>query len=106
MSSQSLEALAMANDFRLRRAALKRRLKDRELTLREVLDAEIPDWLLNMPVGQLLIAPKSIKRVVVLRALRQAHVSEIRPIGQIPLRQRRALLFLLEQHSPMLRRVS
>lgn len=103
---QNMQALALANRVKLQRRLLKRQIKVGELTLHHVLEAEIPDWLAKMPVGELLLAPRRVRHPDILRALRQTYISELRPLGTIPPRQRRALLAALEECLPMLRRAS
>ena len=91
MSAQSMEALVLANEVRLARADLKRRVKDGETDIREVL-REVPEEVASMKVFDLLAAQHRWGRQRVLRLMRDAELSESKRLGELTERQRRVLI--------------
>lgn len=89
--SQALEALKSANRIRLARTKLKREIKAEEISVAEVLTDEIPDWLENMPIGELLGAIKRFPLRNFHSLLAECPISEMQPVGRATIRQRNFL---------------
>ena len=93
---QYMQALQRANEVRLARAGLKRRVASGELSVAEVLlgshwEAE------NMTISDLLMSQRRWGHTRCRKLLMQVPVSENKPVGKMTERQRRALAQLLEQ---------
>lgn len=84
-----------ANEVRLARADLKRKLKARKRFLPDVLTAEIPDWLDNMPTSDLLDAVPSLPKKRIYEFLYTANLSESRTVEHTTVRQRNLLAELV-----------
>lgn len=91
---QHLRALERANQVRARRARARRQVGSGELDVRVVL-AQPPAELERVPVAELLGWQRSWGSVRVRRLLARAQISELRTVGQLTDRQRRAVLGLL-----------
>lgn len=92
---QYMQALARANEVRLARAGLKRRVASGEITVAEVLlgsfwEAE------NMTVSDLLMSQRRWGHTRCRKLLMQVPVSENKTVGTMTERQRRALAQLLD----------
>jgi hypothetical protein len=93
---QYMQALQRANEVRLARAGLKRRVAGGELSVADVLlgsywEAE------NMTISDLLMSQRRWGQTRCRKLLMQVPVSENKPVGKMTERQRRALAQLLEQ---------
>jgi hypothetical protein len=91
-----MQALQRANEVRLARAGLKRRVASGELSVAEVLlgsywEAE------NMTISDLLMSQRRWGHTRCRKLLMQVPVSENKTVGTMTDRQRRALAQLLEQ---------
>jgi hypothetical protein len=93
---QYMQALQRANEVRLARAGLKRRVATGEVGVAEVLlgsfwEAE------NMTISDLLMSQRRWGHTRCRKLLLQVPVSENKTIGSMTERQKRALAHLLEQ---------
>jgi hypothetical protein len=93
---QYMQALARANEVRLARAGLKRRVASGEITVPEILlgthwEAE------NMTISDLLMSQRRWGHTRCRKLLMQVPVSENKTVGSMTERQRHALAMLLEQ---------
>lgn len=91
---QHLRALARANEVRLARAELKRRVADGEVSVADVI-LECPWEAESMPIADLLTAQRRWGTTRCRKFLRSLHISENRTIGSMTERQRRTLAALL-----------
>jgi hypothetical protein len=102
---QYMQALERANEVRLARAGLKRRVGTGEVTVPEVLlgafwEAE------NMTISDLLMSQRRWGHTRCRKLLMQIPVGENKTVGSMTDRQRRALAQLLEQPARQTRRES
>jgi hypothetical protein len=93
---QYMQALAKANEVRLARAGLKRRVSDGEISVADVIlgnfwEAE------NMTISDLLLSQRRWGHTRCRKLLIQVPMSENKTIGSMTDRQRQALAHLLEQ---------
>ncbi len=86
--AQALEALSYANEIRLARADIKRRLRDGSLSLDAAFDL---DEVQTMHIGKLLMATKGIGTAKASKMLRRARVSPSRPVNLLGPVERRLL---------------
>lgn len=91
---QHLRALSRANEVRLARAALKRRVSEGEITAGDVI-LESPWEARSMSVSDLLMSQRRWGHQRCRRVLGQIPVSETKTIGSLTERQRLALAALL-----------
>ncbi|MFN8201601.1 MAG: hypothetical protein U0S48_03490 [Solirubrobacteraceae bacterium] len=87
---QHLQALQRANEVRLARAELKRRVADGELMAAEVV-LESPWEAASMTVADLLMSQRRWGRTRCRRFLAQAALSETKTVGSLTDRQRRVV---------------
>jgi hypothetical protein len=87
---QHLQALQRANEVRLARADLKRRVADGEQTVADVV-LESPWEAKSMTVADLLMSQRRWGRTRCRRFLAQAGLSETKRIGSLTDRQRRVV---------------
>jgi hypothetical protein len=91
---QPLRALDLANTHRTAAAALKTRLRQRAVSLREILE-DPPDELGRYLTWEVLLWAPGIGRTRLrrlnARAMRQGHVNFAAPLGALTTRQRRWL---------------
>lgn len=87
---QHLRALARANEVRLARAELKRRVMRGEISVREVI-LDCPWEVASMPVAELLMSQRRWGENRCRRVLQAVPVPEHKPIGAMTERQRQAL---------------
>jgi hypothetical protein len=100
-----MQALARANEVRLARAGLKRRVASGEITVAEVLLGEY--WEAeNMTISDLLMSQRRWGHTRCRKLLMQVPVSENKTVGTMTARQRSALAQLLEQCARQARRES
>jgi hypothetical protein len=95
---QHLRALQRANEVRLARAELKRRVAEGELTVAEVV-VDSPWEAESMAIADLLMSQRRWGRTRCRRLLAQVPLSETKTIGSLTDRQRRAVAALLEMTS-------
>lgn len=91
---QRRDALRRANDVRVKRAALKRDMKARRVSARDLL-REPPEFVETMKVFDLLLAVPKAGRVKVTKALRACGVSPSKTVGGLSERQREELVRLM-----------
>lgn len=87
---QRMQALERANAVRLKRAELKRRIADGNLSAAEII-LDLPWEARNWPVGQLLTSQRRWGSIRTRKLLTGLHISEKRPVGELTERQRRML---------------
>lgn len=95
-STQSIEALARANKYRLARAELKKEIARGDVPITFVLGNPIPDWLEGMQIGELLRAQVRWGKTRSRKLLRQCAISEIKKIGTMTIRQRQLVVRMLQ----------
>jgi hypothetical protein len=91
---QHLRALQRANEVRLARAELKRRIADGETDIAEVI-LGCPEEARSMAVADLLMSQRRWGQTRCRRFLAQIPMSEKKTIGSMTERQRRALVRML-----------
>ncbi len=92
---QHLRALARANQVRLARAALKRRIASGEIAVADVVLG--PHWEAeSMTVADLLTSQRRWGNTRCRKVLQSLGMSETKTIGSMTDRQRRALVHLLD----------
>jgi hypothetical protein len=87
---QRLRALERANEIRLARAAIKRRIALGEVSAAEVI-LECPDAADTWPVGELLMSQRRWGTMRCRKFLARNQIIETKPIGSLTERQRRML---------------
>lgn len=87
---QRLRALERANEIRLARAALKRRIALGEVSAAEVI-LQCPDAASSWPIGDLLMSQRRWGSTRCRKFLSRSHIVETKPIGTLTDRQRRML---------------
>jgi hypothetical protein len=87
---QRLRALERANEIRLARAGLKRRIALGEVSAAEVLLA-CPEEAGSWPIGELLISQRRWGTTRCRKFLSRNQIVETKPIGKLTERQRRIL---------------
>ena len=90
---QRMEALNRANQIRVRRAQLKRELKQGQVSIDAIL-ADPPEYVLTAKVYDMLVAVPRLGRVKVGRLLTQCRISPAKTVGGLSERQRGELLEL------------
>jgi recombinational DNA repair protein RecR len=93
-SPQHMRALARANEVRLARAELKRRIAGGQLAVAEVITA-CPPEAEGMTVAELLTSQRRWGHNRARRLVAEVPVSETKTLGSMTERQRRALERLL-----------
>jgi hypothetical protein len=96
LQPQHLQALSRANEVRLARAELKRRVATGETTAGAVI-LESPWEAQSMSVADLLMSQRRWGITRCRKVLGQVPVSETKTVGSLTERQRRALASLLGQ---------
>jgi len=84
---QRLRALERANEIRLARAAIKRRIADGEVSAADVI-LECPDAADTWPVGELLMSQRRWGAMRCRKFLARNQITETKPIGSLTDRQR------------------
>jgi hypothetical protein len=92
---QRLRALEQANQIRLARAELKRRVTEGDMSAAEVI-LTCPDAAQRWTVSELLMAQRRWGATRCRKFLERNGVSEIKPIGALTDRQRRLLATQLQ----------
>jgi hypothetical protein len=93
---QRMEALRRANDIRVRRAQLKRDLKNGAIGIDEIL-RDPPDYVETAKVFDILMAVPKFGRVKAARFLNQCRISQSKTVGGLSERQRAELVGLLRR---------
>ncbi|HEV3094253.1 MAG TPA: hypothetical protein VGY30_07035 [Solirubrobacteraceae bacterium] len=96
---QHMRALARANQVRLARADLKRRVAAGEISVSEVI-AHCPWEAASMAVGDLLMSQRRWGQTRCRKFLAQIPMSEQKTIGSMTDRQRRTLAAMLSAGGP------
>ena len=91
-----MEALKRANDIRVRRAQLKKDLKDGRVRVETVL-GDPPDYVETAKVFDILMAVPKFGRVKAARFLNQCRISQSKTVGGLSERQRAELIGLFEK---------
>ena len=98
-SSQSAQALQLANRMRRARSMLKARVADGQLAAAEVI-LNPPSEAAGMPVVQVLASQRGWGEARSRAFLAQVALREDKTIGSLTERQRRAVASLLTEQSP------
>ena len=93
---QRMEALKRANDIRVRRAQLKRDLKDGHASIERVL-LHPPEYVETAKVIDMLMAVPKFGRVKAARLLNQCRISQSKTVGGLSERQRAELVGLFRR---------
>src|SRR5256886_473968 len=88
---QRMEALKRANDIRVRRAKLKKDLKDGTVQIEGVLMSP-PEYVETAKVFDMLMAVPKFGRVKAARFLNQCRISQSKTVGGLSERQRAELV--------------
>jgi hypothetical protein len=88
-----MEALKRANDIRVRRAQLKKDLKDGRVQIDAVL-ADPPEYVETAKVFDILMAVPKFGRVKAAKLLNQCRISQSKTVGGLSDRQRTELVAL------------
>ena len=91
---QRMEALKRANDIRVKRARLKKDLKDGSVSIEQIL-REPPEFVSTAKVFDMLMAVPKFGRVKAARFLNQCRISQSKTVGGLSERQRSELIALL-----------
>ena len=93
---QRMEALKRANDIRVRRAKLKKDLKDGTVQIEGVLMSP-PEYVETAKVFDMLMAVPKFGRVKAARFLNQCRISQSKTVGGLSDRQRTELIGLFHR---------
>ena len=93
---QRMEALKRANDIRVRRARLKKDLKDGRAQIEAILD-DPPEYVSTAKVFDMLMAVPKFGRVKAARFLNQCRISQSKTVGGLSERQRAELIGLFNR---------
>ena len=93
---QRMEALQRANDIRVRRAQLKKDLKDGRIQIDDIL-IEPPEYVATAKVFDILVAVPKFGRVKAGKLLTQCRISQSKTVGGLSERQRGELVTLLHR---------
>jgi hypothetical protein len=93
---QRMEALRRANDIRVRRAQLKKDLKNGRVEIEEILRRP-PEYVETAKVFDMLMAVPKFGRVKAARFLNQCRISQSKTVGGLSERQRAELVGLLRR---------
>lgn len=94
LAPQHLRALAKANEVRLARAGLKRRVSDGEVTVAGVM-LDMPAEADTMPVLDLLMSQRRWGLTRCRKFLRDVQMPENKTVGSMTMRQRTAVAAML-----------
>jgi|SRR5713226_1100970 hypothetical protein len=94
---QRMEALKRANDIRVRRAKLKKDLKDGRVRIQTIL-SNPPEYVSTAKVFDILMAVPKFGRVKAARFLNQCRISQSKTVGGLSDRQRAELVGLFDRH--------
>ncbi len=93
---QRMEALKRANDIRVRRAQLKKDLKDGRVQIEDVLVSP-PEYVSTAKVFDMLMAVPKFGRVKAAKLLNQCRISQSKTVGGLSERQRTELIGLFHR---------
>ena len=93
---QRMEALKRANDIRVRRAQLKKDLKDGRVQIDSILGSP-PEYVETAKVFDILMAVPKFGRVKAARLLNQCRISQSKTVGGLSERQRTELIGLFNR---------
>jgi hypothetical protein len=93
---QRMEALKRANDIRVKRARLKKDLKDGQRRIEEIL-SDPPEFVSTAKVFDMLMAVPKFGRVKAARFLNQCRISQSKTVGGLSERQRAELIALFNR---------
>jgi hypothetical protein len=93
---QRMEALKRANEIRVRRAQLKKDLKDGRARIQDIL-REPPDYVSTAKVFDMLMAVPKFGRVKAARFLNTCRISQSKTVGGLSDRQRTELIGLFSR---------
>src|ERR671937_2538658 len=93
---QRMEALKRANDIRVKRAKLKKNLKDGRVSIEEIL-RDPPEYVSTAKVFDMLMAVPKFGRVKAARFLNQCRISQSKTVGGLSERQRAELVALFHK---------
>jgi hypothetical protein len=93
---QRLRALERANEIRLARAALKRRIALGQVSAAEVI-LDCPDAATSWPVGDLLMSQRRWGTTRCRKFLSRNQIGETKPVGTLTDRQRNVLATSLDE---------
>ena len=93
---QRMDALRRANDIRVKRAQLKRDLKDGQANIEKILEKP-PDYVATAKVFDILMAVPKFGRVKAARFLNQCRISQSKTVGGLSERQRAELIGLFNR---------
>ena len=91
-----MEALKRANEIRVRRAQLKRDLKEGQARIEEILTGP-PDFVETAKVFDILMSVPKFGRVKAARLLNQCRISQSKTVGGLSERQRGELIALFSR---------
>jgi hypothetical protein len=93
---QRMEALKRANDIRVKRAKLKKDLKEGRVRIDEIL-RDPPEYVSTAKVFDMLMAVPKFGRVKAARFLNQCRISQSKTVGGLSERQRGELMALFNR---------
>jgi S13-like H2TH domain len=93
---QRMEALKRANDIRVKRARLKKDLKDGHRQIEDIL-SDPPEFVSTAKVFDMLLAVPKFGRVKAARFLNQCRISQSKTVGGLSERQRAELIALFNR---------
>ena len=93
---QRMEALQRANNIRVRRAQLKKDLKDGKVRIEEIL-GDPPEYVSTAKVFDMLMAVPKFGRVKAARLLNHCRISQSKTVGGLSERQRAELIGLFNK---------
>jgi hypothetical protein len=93
---QRMDALRRANEIRVRRAQLKKDLKNGSVRIEEILRSP-PTYVETAKVFDMLMAVPKFGRVKAARFLNQCRISQSKTVGGLSDRQRAELVGLLRR---------
>jgi len=91
-----MDALKRANDVRVRRAKLKKDLKEGKVKIEQIL-GNPPEYVSTAKVIDILMAVPKFGRVKAARFLNQCRISQSKTVGGLSERQRAELVGLLHR---------
>ena len=93
---QRMEALKRANDIRVKRAQLKKDLKDGRVSIEKIL-LDPPEYVSTAKVFDILMAVPKLGRVKATRFLTPCRISQSKTVGGLSERQRSELVALFNR---------
>ena len=93
---QRMDALRRANDVRVRRAKLKKDLKDGKVRIEQIL-GNPPEYVSTAKVIDILMAVPKFGRVKAARFLNTCRISQSKTVGGLSDRQRSELIDLFQR---------